>query len=118
MRIEVRFRHMERSEALETFALDKVGQAVEEFGHRHDSHVLVWLVSELNLVNRGTGEFICEIEVRVPRRKQYFVSRASTDMHTSIVEAVDRLKTVLDEAGKKEISQRNEAGRFTPPSLT
>ncbi len=107
MRLEVRFRHMERSEALESLATEKIGQAINTFVHRHDSHVQVWLVSELNRTNRGTPQFICEIEVRYPRKKDLFISKSDTDMNVAIQEAVDKLKILLDEAGKKEIDLRN-----------
>lgn len=111
MRTEIRFRHMDRSEALETYTLEKVGQAVEEFVHRHDAHVQIWLISDLNLSNRGTGQFICEIEVRYPRKKQFFISKTAADMHVAIQEAVDKLSILLDEVGKREIDQRYEAAR-------
>jgi ribosome-associated translation inhibitor RaiA len=111
MRIEVRFRHMDRSESLEAFTLEKVGQAVEEFSHRHDPHVQVWLISDLNLSNRGTGEFLCEIEVRYPRKKHFFISKSAPDMHVAIQDSVDRLKTLLDEAGKRELDHRHDDAR-------
>lgn len=107
MRMEIRFRHMERSEPLEALATEKVTQAVEGFVHRHDAHIQVWLISDLSLVNRGTGSFICEIEVRYPRKKHFFIRKESPDMHSAIQEACDKLKVLLDEAGKKEVAIRN-----------
>lgn len=117
MRLEIRFRHMDRSEALEDFATEKISLVVKEFVHRHDAHVQVWLISNLNRTSRGTGEFICEIEVRYPRKKDVFISKASVDMYGAIQEAVDKLKILLDEAGKREISQRNEAPKLSTPPL-
>ena len=108
MRLEVRFRHMERSEALEAAVTEKTLAAIENFSHRHDSHVQVWLVSELNRNNRGTPHFICEIEVRYPLKKDLFISKESADMHSAIQEATDTLQNLLDDAGKKELSQRND----------
>ena len=70
MRIDVQFRHMNRSEVLEAYVTDKVNVAVEGFVHRHDAHVMVWLVSDLNRTNRGTPEFCCEIEVRYPKKER------------------------------------------------
>jgi ribosome-associated translation inhibitor RaiA len=107
MRMEIRFRHMERSEALESLVTDKVTQAIETL-HRHDAHIQVWLISDLNRTNRGTGRFICEIEVRCPRKKEYFISKSDSDMHVAIQNATDTLKIILDEAGKKEITLRND----------
>ena len=108
MRLEIRFRHMDRSEAVEDLATDKVMQAVEGFLHRHDAHVQVWLISDLNRTNRGTPRFICEIEVRCPRKKHFFIHKVHEDMHFAIQEATDKLKLILDEAGKKELDQRHE----------
>jgi ribosomal subunit interface protein len=108
MRLEVQFRHMDRSEALETLAVEKISAAVEEFVHRHDAHVQVWLNSDLNRANRGTGQFTCEIDVRYPKKKELFVSKSDTDIHTAIQEAADSLAIMLDEAGKREISLRRE----------
>lgn len=107
MRLEIHFRHMERSEALEALATEKTMTAIEGFLHRHDAHVQIWLVSELNRTNRGTPYFICEIEVRYPPKKDFFVSKKSQDMHIAIQDATDTLKVSLDEAGKKEIDIRN-----------
>jgi ribosome-associated translation inhibitor RaiA len=108
MRIDVQFRHMERSEALEDYALDKITQAVEGFVHRHDAHVMVWLISDLNRANRGTPQFECEIEVRYPRKKDVFISKSAPEMHAAIQDAADKLTIVLDEAGKREKTLRHE----------
>lgn len=106
MRLDVHFRHMERSEALEDLTTEKVTQAVDGFLHRHDAHIQVWLVSDLNRTSRANGSFICEIEVRYPRKKHFFIQKTNMDMHTAIQEAADKLKILLDEAGKKEIDMR------------
>ncbi len=108
MRLDIRFRHMDRSEALEDLTTDKVMHAVEGFLHRHDAHIQVWLISDLNRTNRGTGNFKCEIEVRCPRKKDYFISKVDEDMHYAIQEATDKLKILLDEAGKRELDQRTD----------
>jgi len=108
MRLDVRFRHMDRSEALETYATDKVSQAVEGFIHRHDAHVMVWLISDLNRATRGTPEFKCEIEVRYPRKKDVFICKNAPEMHAAIQLAADKLKVILDEAGKKEVASRHD----------
>ncbi len=108
MRLEIRFRHMERSDALESLTTEKVMQAIDGFLHRHDAHVQVWLISDLNRTNRGTGRFICEIEVRSPRKKDHFISKEDSDMHVAIQEATDKLKIILDEEGKREIRTRND----------
>ncbi len=108
MRIDVQFRHMDRSEALEAFVTEKVEMAVDGFVHRHDSHVMIWLVSDLNRTNRGTPEFCCEIEVRYPKKKDVFISKTNSDIYSAINEACDKLSVLLDEAGKKEIHQRRQ----------
>jgi ribosome-associated translation inhibitor RaiA len=106
MRIDVQFRHMDRSEALETYAVDKISMAVGGFVHAHDSHVMIWLCSNLNRTNRGTPEFCCEFEVRYPQKKDVFISKSDKDIHLAINEAADKLSVILDEAGKREISLR------------
>lgn len=108
MRLDVQFRHMDRSETLEDYALDKITQAVDGFVHRHDAHVMIWLISDLNRTNRGTPEFKCEIEVRYPRKKDVFISKNAPEMHAAIQAAADKLKIILDEAGKREKAQRHE----------
>ena len=108
MRLDIQFRHMDRSETLEDFTSEKVTQAVEGFLHRHDAHIQVWLISDLNRSTRGTGNFKCEIEVRSPRKKDYFICKTDPDMHLAITDATDKLKTLLDEAGKRELDQRNQ----------
>ena len=107
MRLEVRFRHMERSEALEDLATQKVSAAVEGFNQRHSTHVQVWLVSELNRTASRLPSFVCEIEVRYPHKKDLFVSRESADMRSAIMEACDSLEMLLTEAGKKELEHRS-----------
>jgi len=104
---------MERSEALEFLTTEKIRQAVDGFLHRHDAHIQVWLVSDLNRTSRGNGSFICEIEVRYPRKKHFFIQKTNMDMHTAIQDATDKLKILLDEAGKKELDMRQDrkAGR-------
>ncbi len=116
MRIDVQFRHMDRSEALEAYAIDKATLAVEGFIHAHDSHVMIWLVSDLNRTNRGTPEFCCEIEVRYPQKKDVFISKSNQDIHSAINEATDKLSVMLDEAGKKEISRRRQPVQNAQPN--
>lgn len=106
MRIDVQFRHMDRSESLEAYAVDKITAAVGGFVHAHDSHVMIWLISDLNRSNRGTPEFCCEVEVRYPQKKDVFISKAHQDIHLAINEAADKLSVMLDEIGKKEIARR------------
>lgn len=108
MRIDVQFRHMDRSEALEAYAVEKISTAVGGFVHAHDSHVLIWLISDLNRANRGTPLFCCEVEVRYPQKRDVFISKANQDIHLAINEAADKLSIMLDEAGKKEIARRRQ----------
>lgn len=114
MRFDVQFRHMERSEVLENYAIEKITQAVEGFVHAHDSHVLIWLISDLNRTNRGTPEFCCEVEVRYPKKKDVFISKADRDIHVAINEAAEKLSVMLDEAGKREISKRRSPAHTSP----
>jgi ribosome-associated translation inhibitor RaiA len=118
MRLDVRFRHMDRSESLEDFVTERVNQVAADFLHRHDAHVQVWLVSDLNRTNRGNGSFICEIEVRYPRRRDFFIQKTNIDMHTAIIDATNKLALLLDEAGKKEVDLRSEPVREFAQSET
>lgn len=108
MKIDIRFRHMERSEALEEFVTNKISRALESSLHRQDAHIQVWLISELNLSNRGSGWFICEIYTRYPPRREFFVRKEASDMHVAILEAVDAARTLIDEDGKKVSQQRKQ----------
>ncbi len=106
MRLEIRFRQMERSEALEELVHDKISQAVADFSNRHETHIQVWLVSDLNRTSRSQGSFICEIDVRYPPRKDFYIHKTSDDMRVAIQEATDKLRARLNDAGKKELSAR------------
>jgi len=117
MRIDVQFRHMDRSEVLEAYAVEKISMAVGGFIHAHDSHVMIWLVSDLNRTNRGTPEFCCEIEVRYPQKKDVFISKSNQDIHLAINEAADKLSVMLDEAGKKEMARRRSPLQNTQPNF-
>ncbi len=112
MNINIRFRNMERSSALESLVTSKVTRALEHCLHRPDANIDVWLISERNLNNRGTGWFICEIEVRFPPRKRFFIRKDGADMHVAIQDAADAIGTIIDEEGKKEAQLR----RQTPPA--
>jgi ribosome-associated translation inhibitor RaiA len=116
MRIDVQFRHMERSEALEAYAVEKISTAVNGFIHTHDSHVLIWLISDLNRANRGTPLFCCEVEVRYPQKKNVFISKTDQDIHLAINEAADKLSVMLDEAGKIAITRRRRLPQNAQPS--
>lgn len=109
MKIDIRFRHMERSEPLEEFVTAKLTRVLENVLHRQEAHIQVWLISELNLANRGTGWFICEINTRYPPRKDFFVRKEASDMYVAIQDAVDATRILIDEAGKKESHQRKQS---------
>ena len=117
MRLDIHFRHMDRSESLENLVTEKVTHSVDGFLHRHDAHIQVWLVSELNKANRGSGSFICEIEIRYPKKKQYFIRKQNPDMHTAIQDAADKLKVLVDEAGKKETDLRHDVPVFATSEI-
>lgn len=109
MKLEIRFRHMERSEALEDYATEKITQSLEHVLHRDEAHVQAWLISERNLTNRGTGWFICEIDVRVPPRKEIFVRKSGPEIHGAIQSAIDKMQLLLDEQGKRENCSRKQS---------
>jgi ribosomal subunit interface protein len=110
MRIDVRFTHMDRSEALETYVQEKLTDILDEVLHRHDGHVMVWLNAETNRVAKTVPNFVCEFEVRYPPRKDLFVSRSSADMYAAINEAIDSLRMLLREEGKREVQQMRNSG--------
>jgi len=106
MRLEIHFNHMDRSESLETYVQERVTEVIEEVLHRNDCHTLVWLRNVHSRVQKGVPEMVCEIEVRYPPRKDFFVSKTSDDMHIAINAAVDALREHLKEDGKREIDGR------------
>jgi ribosome-associated translation inhibitor RaiA len=112
MRIEIRFHHMDRSEALETYVNEKLSDVIDEVLHRRDGHILVWLNADTNRTTRANPTFVCEFEVRYPPRKDIFVSRSGADMHVAINEAVDSLRGLLREDGKREVqNMRSNSAR-------
>jgi ribosome-associated translation inhibitor RaiA len=108
--MEIRFHHMDRSEALEATVTEKVTEVIDDVLHRHDGHVQVWLIAETNRVSKGTPHFICEVEVRFPPRKDLFVSRGNSDMHIAINEVCETLRELLREEGKREVKQMRNGG--------
>jgi ribosome-associated translation inhibitor RaiA len=114
MKLDIHFRHMDRSDSLEDLATDKVMHAVDGYLHRHDVHVQIWLISDLNLNNRGTGSFICEIEVRSPKKKHFFITKRDIDMHVAIQAAADKMKILLDNSGKRELDMRHQQRAVAP----
>lgn len=110
MQIEVKFHHMDRSEALETFVTEKVQDVIENvLQSRSHCHVMVFLNSEFSRVSRGNPLFQCEIEVRYPPRHDVFVRKVNNDMHIAITEATSALRTLLREEGKREQARRHQA---------
>ena len=110
MRTEIHFKDMERSEALESFALDKV-EPLCNYLHRSDCHVLVWLISVNSRFNTGTPEYKCEIEVRYPPKHDVFVSKNSEDIYDAVNEAAHAMTVLLRNRSKKEINTRNDVAR-------
>lgn len=109
MRLEIHFNHMARSEHLETFVRERLEPVIEGVLHRADCHVMVWLMNVHSRVQRGVPELRCEIEVRYPPKRDFFVAKSSDDMHLAIVDAVDALRIHLAEDGRREIDRRRSA---------
>lgn len=103
MRLEINFNHMARSEHLEAFVQEKLQPVIEDVLHREDCHVMVWLMNVHSRVQKGVPELRCEIEIRYPPKRDFFVSKSSEDLHAAIVEAVDALELHLRDEGKREI---------------
>ena len=118
MKLDIHFRHMDRSESLEDLVTERISQIVDNVLHSHDAHVQVWLVNDVNRANRGAGasSFICEIEVRTPQKKDFFLHKSDSDMLVAIHEASLTLKTHLDEVGKKERTGRRQQQRIVANS--
>lgn len=110
MRTEIHFKDMERSEALESFALDKV-EPLCNYLHRTDCHILVWLVSVNSKFASGTPEYKCEIEVRYPPKHDVFVAKTAEDMYDAINQATHAMQVLLRNRAKKEINTRNDEAR-------
>ena len=98
---------MERTEALETFALDKV-EPFCSYLHRSDCHVMVWLVSVNSQFSTGTAEYKCEIEVRYPPKHDVFVSKSSENMYDAINAAAHAMQVLIRNRAKKEIHSRTD----------
>ncbi len=109
MRMEIHFNHMTRSEHLETFIRERLQPVIEGALHRDDCHVMVWLMNVHSRAQRGVPELRCEIEVRYPPKRDFFVAKSAEDIHIAIVDAVDALKLHLAEDGKREIHRRRAA---------
>lgn len=107
MRTEVHFAHMQRSEALENYALERIEPIVEEFLNREDCHLQIWLNKEHSRHQKGAPEFKCEINVRFPPKKEVFVNKSDEDMHTAINIAASTLQTLLREESKRELNRRH-----------
>lgn len=110
MRTEIHFKDMDRSEALESFALDKV-EPLCSYLHRSDCHIMVWLISVNSRFATGTPEYKCEIEVRYPPKHDVFVSKTSEDMYEAINQATHAMQVMLRNRAKREINTRNDEAR-------
>lgn len=110
MKTEIHFKNMERTEALEDFALKKV-EPLCGYLHRSDCHILVWLIAVNSQFNSGTPEYKCEIEVRYPPKHDVFVSKSSEEMYDAINDASHAMHVLLTNRAKKEIHSRNDSAR-------
>ncbi len=112
MKIDVNFRHMDRSETLENYVIGKVEDIVSEvMANRSHCHVMVFLVNEYNRNGRGQPTYQCEIEVRYPPKHDVFVHKSDRDIHIAINEATDTLRNLLNENGKREHDWRAHGQR-------
>lgn len=101
---------MERTEAIESFAQDKV-EPLCSYLHRSDCHILVWLVSVNSQFAKGTPEYKCEIEVRYPPKHDVFVAKTCENLYEAINEATHAMQILLRNRSKKEINTRNDEAR-------
>ena len=118
MKLDIHFRHMDRSESLEDIVTAKIDQVIEAVLHSHDAHIQVWLIADVGRENRGTGSFTCEAEVRLPQKKDFFLRKSDADMHVAINDAMLTLRTLLDEAGKKERGKNRRQQQQQPRVAT
>jgi ribosome-associated translation inhibitor RaiA len=70
---------------------------------------MVWLMNVHSRVQKGVPEFRCEIEIRYPPKRDFFVAKSGDEMHAAIQYALDALKAHLREDGKREIDARRNA---------
>lgn len=106
MRTEVHFHHLDHSDALETHAIEKFSDIVDEYLSREDSHTQVWLVSEKSYGQKGEHVYKCEVSVRYPHKKEVFVSKTAADMRDAINKSGVALTGILKEESKKEQTKR------------
>ncbi len=108
MNTQVHFAHMDRSEALESQVLDKIEPIVEEYAGQREQHLRVWLVADQSIKQKGARSYKCEISVRVPPRREIFISKSATDMYIALKSAAKSLRTTLREEFKRRIYRRND----------
>jgi ribosomal subunit interface protein len=107
MRTEIRFTHMDRSEAVEEFASTRIEPVVEEFLGRDNCHIQIWLNKEHSPHQKGTPAFKCEVNVRFAPKREIFVHKTDPDMYAAISSAASSLQTVLRDESKKEKTRRH-----------
>ncbi len=107
MQTQVHFTHMDRSESLEQFAIEKMEGVAHELLHRGEFHLQIWLVNEKSAQSKGPHQFKCEVSVRFPPKREIFIDKTSEDMYESIGLVENALRQVLREEAKKEIQKRH-----------
>jgi ribosome-associated translation inhibitor RaiA len=94
MRLEIKYSHLERSDATDAFVAEKA-EALRHLVHRHDCHLQVWLVAEKSRFGKGVPAYTCEIELRYSPKRDVFVSKTAEDLHSAIIDAVNATKNLL-----------------------
>lgn len=113
MQIDIHFRDLGRTEALEAFLMDKIGNTMESFlKDDEDSHATVRVELERHRTLTRKPSFHCEIILKPTHQKGTIkVSKSGDDFHAVASEAATALRTILRRRSSRKIKKGRERTR-------
>jgi ribosome-associated translation inhibitor RaiA len=99
---------MDRSEAVESFALEKFESIVYEHLNVRDAHIQVWLVREKSFNQRGPHLFKCEVSIRFAPKREVFISKSGQNVYEAIALTGGALSNSLRNEFKRKMHRRSE----------
>lgn len=102
MKIETRYSNVDRSEALENYIRSKAKSLVRRFEPNNGDMRMIVRIE--NFVRRITGtakEFVVEVTLHRPRRKDFVVKKRNVNVHRGITSAIGAIEKIARREQKK-----------------
>lgn len=109
--IHVKFKNLQSSDLIRSFAAERISTVVSKFPQLADKTITVTLEMENSPVQPGADLFSVKVHFRERRHKSLTIKKSSIDIYSALAEVTDHLLEAIHRFEERDRSKRRSAVR-------